>query len=249
MTVQQSDINLAESLRDIILACGIVPETVLTADADVGDQTIQVADNSRFAQGGILDFADLLGEEVGDIADLSPPGAAPQTIELDFTGTVPGLQFHHPAGTGVFTNLQTDAPAEIAMMLNLGDPFIYVAALEDQDKGEGSHKTWGPVLFHIQYQRLLTRPSDGTPRMSPNRWSKRQQQASRRDLDTIAWAIKQNRKLAVLNRPEAAVDLGDMTSPGRPIMQRLWRRMTANQDTEQFVAAIDLIVTKEFDPF
>lgn len=251
LPTQYSDINLAESLRDIILSCGIVPETTLTAQANPGDTVLQVADNSRFLPGGVFDFGDLVGEELCTIGDKSANGVTPQTITLDFTGTGnSGLTETHTLGTTVFTNLMTDAPADLTPGMSLGDPFIWVMTKTDQDFTFGMHKTRGPMQLHVSYFRQLARPNDGPgTRMALNVWAKRQQKAARTDLDVIARAVKSNRSLAVEGRPEQAVDLGDLRQDGAQIMQRTWAKMTVVTDTEMFIAELDIVVTKAFDTY
>lgn len=229
MPAPSTDLAITRAVCGLILPLGIVPTTTLTADAQVGDTSVTLADNTPLSQGWLLQFDDTQGEE-------------PVPVGLPTSTTATPLQsplaYSHASGTTVYANLFDFAPPQTGQMLSSGHPVVFVYVQRQTDQYT-QMRVQGPTYrVLIRYERAVSQPG-GAPSLNPNVWSRRQQQQGRTDLETIADALRQNPRLAVKGSVYAE-DLGRLKSPG-PTIEKVWDIIVRDADSHIFVA--DLTVT------
>lgn len=241
-----TDLSIQSAVRDVILPLQradtsyIVRQTTLSANAAANATSVTLTSLTGFGIGSAVRFNDTTDEETHYVSG-GWTGTNPVSLDFSLLG-YSGLQYAHPAGTIVYTNLFDFTPWDVAPGLANGDPVIFIRVTRAPYRQIAMPSAnAGTFYCHLQYHRLLTAPGEESGlRINPNSWAERQEKTSRADLAIINTALLANQELIGENTPAQALQMSPLNQNGdRTILQ--WSQEQIEGDTWHFIGALDAI--------
>lgn len=216
------DIQLAQAACTLVqqITPSLLPQTTLDITAAVGAATLTAPTGTNllglgFRPGGIVSFYDELGEQPLAIPE---GGINGNVLTLDFSGQpYAGLQFAHPVGAIVASNL-LDSPPIDTVAMRRGAPVISCFVL-DEDLSIRATQVYDADIKPLQIVYQLDAIQPPTNTMNTQLWSRQQVHRGVNDVAMIVTAIINNHRFNVTNAGPLAQSVPNLHKSLRRVIE------------------------------